>query len=256
MRKILLCVMAAIFVASSLSGCMALGGVGALLGAMQNGANGEKQEAIDAPQSPSQGQSGNIQDTTPDSGKVEEIPNQPEKEESQPYYEENTEPETPDEPTVFPEEEPSEIGELISYDGEFSVTKIKGWKRMGKEINTQSELTICDATENYGMIFIREDKSLFGSEVTAQDMAEALSKNIVASAYNAEIVRNDPFYADGYHGAVCWVNATVSGMRLTYQITVMDRGDYFLAITAWSLEKDATKGEEYFIEIRHSYKER
>ncbi|MBQ8731203.1 MAG: hypothetical protein IJY82_00045 [Oscillospiraceae bacterium] len=276
MKRILLCIMAAALVASSLSGCMVLGGVGAVLGQMQAG---EKQPAQNAsagdPGASSQsGTTSRVEDfapngTSPDNGKEELSPTQPAPEQDKnENHENNTNDDrndqwTEDEDAGWrPEEEPPAVeipsrqNELVAYDNTFSVEGFPGWYRESASLNAASDLTISDETGNFGMMFITERKSDFGGTFTPEEVVGFMANNIRNADPEASVGRIRMTKVDGYLGATCTVEATVSGMNLTYQLTAVDRDDYFLEISSWSKNSMANQGQKYFLEIMESYKER
>ena len=271
MKRILLCVLAAALVASSLSGCMVLGGMGAVLGQMQAG---EKQPAQNAsagdPEASSQsGTTSRVEDsapngTSPDNGKEELSPIQPAPEQNEnENHENNTNDDRNDQWTEdedagrLPEVElPSEKNELVAYDNTFSVEGFPGWYRESASLNAASQLTIGDGTKNFYMMFITERKTDFGGTFTPEEVVGFMANNIRNIDPDASVGRIRMTKVDGYIGATCTVEATVSGMNLTYQMTAVDRDDYFLEISSWSKNSMANQGQKYFLEIMESYKER
>lgn len=143
--------------------------------------------------------------------------------------------------------------ELKSKDESVQITVPKDWKE-NDSLNAQAILGAANLVKEKYVIAVPFAKSEFADDTTLDDFMTVANQNIEMTAENTKISETKDIQIDGIPAKQAVISAEITGIKVRYLITYLEKGNRFYQLAAWTLDERYDEYEEEFTNVINSFR--
>lgn len=159
-------------------------------------------------------------------------------------------------PTRVPQPQATRVVEsdgIISDDGSFLISRPYTMKAQS-DLHGEALLQIADLVQEQYLLVIPDDIAVLrDADISFSEYQDLVLGQMLEALEDASVDEADTVVVDGLSGARYQLTGTISGIDLTYYITMLEGSDYYYQITTWTLQELASENGPILIDASDSF---
>lgn len=151
-------------------------------------------------------------------------------------------------------EQASQPKVVKSPDGRFQLT-VPGTWRQDQELHEEAEIEVSNRLNETYVVVLTESKEDFADDVDLATFASMSRQHLTSNIQQPEATEPVPAAVGPYPAMQYTMNGVVDNLKAAYIITLVETGDKFHQIVAWTLRSRFDANEKVLREVTQSFKE-